>query len=477
VRQIEGCTKLADRYELLVIGAGPAGMSVATRAAAAGLSVLLTDENTGPGGQIYRAIGSNPVKNRRVLGEDYWKGEAIVQRFQASAADYMPGATVWHLDGTLAVGIAQGETSRIVTARHVVIATGAIERPFPVEGWTLPGVMTVGAAQILLKGAAVVPTGRVVLAGSGPLLWLFAWQCIEAGFVPTAMVDTTAAGNMRAAAQHLPAFLTSPYLKKGLQLLRAVRARVPIVPAADALAIRKEGGTLRVEARRGATTKNITADHVFLHQGVVPSLALASAAGCEIVWNEFQATFQPRTDADGRSSLPGISVVGDGAVIGGAEVASLAGDRLGLRLAGELGGNIETLGLDIGQIDADLSRYARGRPFLDALYKPARHFRTGTPGAIACRCEEVTCGQVSETALALDVAGPNQMKAFLRTGMGPCQGRYCGLTVSELIAAARDVPMSEISHFRLRTPVKPITLGQLATVPHTEADIKTVYRL
>jgi NADPH-dependent 2,4-dienoyl-CoA reductase/sulfur reductase-like enzyme len=476
VTRIADCAALAERYDLLVVGAGPAGMSAAARAAASGLSVLLADENAEPGGQIYRKITDSPVRDRGVLGDDYWKGEEIVRRFEASGADYAPGATVWHLDATLEAGIAMGAASRILPVRHAVIATGAIERPFPIEGWTLPGVLTVGAAQILLKSAALVPDGRAVLAGSGPLLWLFAWQCIAAGMAPAMMIDTSARGNLLAAAPHLPGFLLSPYVKKGLKLLRAVRARVPVVAAPDGLAIRERSGGLEIEARRGTASRTVAADTVFLHQGVVPNLSLASAAGCEIVWNEAQAAFAPRTDAEGRSSLAGISIAGDGAGIGGAEVAALSGDRLGLRLASELGGEAEATGLDPARLDAALSRYARGRAFLDALYKPARHYRTGAPAAIACRCEEVTCGMVSETARTLAVPGPNQMKAFLRTGMGPCQGRYCGLTVSELIAEARGVPVSEVGHYRLRSPTKPITLGQLASVPHTDEEVRAVYR-
>lgn len=477
MRRIESCAELAEHYDVLVIGAGPAGLSSAATAAEAGLRVLLADENATPGGQIYRAVITSPMGNRGVLGEDYWKGEAIAKRFLASGADYAPGATVWHLDATLEAGIAMGEESAIVPVRHALIATGAMERPFPVEGWTLPGVMTVGAAQIMLKSSATVPAGRFVLAGSGPLLWLFAWQCIMAGSPPAAMIDTTAKGNLIEAARYLFGFLISPYVAKGVKLLQAVRRSVPIVAAPDGLAIRQANAGLAIEARRGGASTSIAAEAAFLHQGVVPALALASAAGCTIEWNEAQAAFQPKADAEGRTSIAGISIAGDGATIGGAEVAALEGDRLGLRLAAELGGNPGAARVDAARLEATLARYARGRPFLDALYKPAPHYRRGTPSALACRCEEVSCGQVSETARTLQVVGPNQMKAFLRTGMGPCQGRYCGLTVSELIAEASGLPMAEVGHYRLRTPVKPITLGQLASVPTTDEEVRSVYRL
>ncbi|MHB2268205.1 FAD/NAD(P)-dependent oxidoreductase [Aliihoeflea sp. PC F10.4] len=460
---------IAGHYDVIVVGAGPAGMGAASTSSEAGLSVLVLDENAMPGGQIYRSVTDSRLGDRSILGDDYWKGDTIARRFEASACHYVPGAVAWHLSSNLALGLTLGDSARIISASQIVIATGAIERPFPIEGWTLPGVMTVGAAQIMLKTSAALPHGRVVLAGSGPLLWLYAWQAIRAGSSPSVIVDTTPRANLMAALPHLPGFLVSAYLTKGLQLLQAVRARIRVISAVTGVAITQQVDGLGVRIARGDSTETIGADHVLLHQGVVPNINLASAAGCEIVWNEEQAAWQPRIDAHGRSSIPGIWIVGDGAGIGGAEIAALRGEALGLALAAALDPSV--------QIDAKLKAYERGRPFLDTLYKPSRAFRLGSPAAIACRCEEITCGQVTETVRMLKVAGPNQLKAFLRTGMGPCQGRYCGSTVSELIAEARGAPMAEINHYRLRTPVKPITLGQMTTIPFEDEESKSVHRI
>ncbi len=476
MKRINGCQDIESTYDIIVVGAGPAGMNAASTASASGLSVLVLDENATVGGQIYRNVTASPLRDRSIVGPDYWQGEKIAARFEASACHYAPGAVVWHLDKERTIGVALGEASRIVSARHVIIATGAIERPFPVEGWTLPGVMTVGAAQILLKSSAAVPRGRAVLAGTGPLLWLYAWQCIQAGAPPSAILDTTPRGNWLSAMPHLPAFLSSPYLGKGLALLRAVRSKVRVVSGVTELAIKAHSPGLSIEFRRGSRSESIAADHVLLHQGVVPNVNLVSAAGCDLIWDETQAAWQPQTDAHGLSSVPGISIVGDGARIGGAELAAMRGEIMGQHLAQQLGGErrVDSNG---AQLTPKVKAYERGRPFLDALYRPTQAFRVGAPSAIACRCEEITCGQITETVRALDVAGPNQIKAFLRTGMGPCQGRYCGATVSELIAAARGIPMSDINYYRLRSPVKPITLGQLASVPHNNEEAKFVQRI
>jgi bacterioferritin-associated ferredoxin len=122
-----------------------------------------------------------------------------------------------------------------------------------------------------------------------------------------------------------------------------------------------------------------------------------------------------------------------------------------------------------------LRRYRRGRAFLDLLYQPAPNFRRPRGETIVCRCEEVTARQVVET-VALGCPGPNQMKAFVRCGMGPCQGRFCGLTVTELLAQARGRSCAEIGYYRLRPPVKPITLGEIAGLPTNEAAVKAVAR-
>ncbi|MFJ0651748.1 (2Fe-2S)-binding protein, partial [Bordetella bronchiseptica] len=123
-----------------------------------------------------------------------------------------------------------------------------------------------------------------------------------------------------------------------------------------------------------------------------------------------------------------------------------------------------------------LARAMRGRAFFDVLYRPADAYRRPGDDTIVCRCEEITAGQIRAT-VRLGCSGPNQMKAFLRCGMGPCQGRLCGLTVSELIADERGVPLPEVGYYRLRFPTKPVTLGELASLPQTEASRQAVVRL
>ena len=461
-------SELAASYDLIVIGGGPAGLAAASTAARAGLSTVLFDENPGVGGQIYRGITANPIRNRAILGDDYWAGAALATEARSSGASIVTGATVWNLDRTLTVGVSIAGQARMIQARRVIIATGSLERPFAVPGWTLPGVMTAGAAQTVLKAQGLVPNGRTVLAGSGPLLWLLAAQMLRAGARFEAVFDTTPRANWLRAALHLPDFLLSPYLRKGLALVREVKAKAKVRAARHIEAV----GTDRlrevvVDGRR------IPADLLLLHQGVVPNVNLAIAAGVAHRWDPRQLCFVPVLDADFQSSVPGIAVAGDGAGIAGGTAAAERGRIAAIAAVRAVAPQVSVP--DPQGARQRLQREEIGRTFLDVLYRPPVALRRPEGDTIVCRCEEVTAAQVRETA-RLGCEGPNQMKAFLRCGMGPCQGRLCGLTVTELIAEERGRTPDDVGYYRLRPPVKPITLAELASLPISEAERKAVER-
>lgn len=471
---------MADEADLLVVGAGPAGMAAAVTAAMCGARVILLDENAGPGGQIYRAITTTPVRRRQVLGHDYWFGETWAAQLKRSSADYRPGSAVWSLrmdgDGVEA-GVVDAQGARLVRARYAVIATGAMERPFPIPGWTLPGVMTVGAAQTMLKSSGVVPEGDVVIAGSGPLLYLYARQLVAAGAPPALILDTTPRSNWRQAIWHLPAFATSRYARKGLMLLAAVRRKVRIVRHVTGLRAEGEAALREIVWRTPQGEERRQTGLLLLHQGVVPTINLWSAAGCRSLWNEAQACWHAEADAWGQSSQERIFIAGDGAGIGGAEAAAITGVLAGLRIS-HLLGRLDRAALDSrarpGQ--AALGRLLRGRDFLDALYRPADWVRLPEGGTLVCRCEEITAGQIVAAAQQ-GCAGPNQLKTYLRCGMGPCQGRQCCLAVTELMAHVQQRDPVEIGHFRLRPPVKPVNLADMAKIPASPEETASVIRL
>lgn len=456
------------RIEVAVIGGGPAGLAAATQAAEAGLSVALFDEQPAPGGQIYRAIESAPRRSRHwrdLLGGDYAQGSAWVERFRASGAQWHPGSSVFDLSGSGGLAVLGPDGARWWQAERVIVATGAMERPVPVPGWTLPGVMGIGAAQTLLKQSALVPDEPAVVAGSGPLLYLAATQLIAAGATLAAVLDTTPGANLRAAAGLLPrAFLAGPEVRKGLAWRRALaRSGVPFHTGVSGLVIEGNERTKRVTASSRGHSLAFDCGLVLLHEGVVPSTQLPMVAGVEHHYDERQAAWHVRSDAFGRTNQQAILVAGDCAGIGGAELAAAEGLLAGIAAAIDLGRLDVASGERLaGPPRALLTRKAPLRRFLDVLARPRQEVLVPPHDeTIVCRCEEVTAGELRRMA-GLGCTGPNQAKAFSRCGMGPCQGRMCALTAAQVLAHAAGRPVAQAGVFRVRPPVKPVTVGELA---------------
>lgn len=455
-----------DIVDLLIVGAGPAGLAAAIEARTWGLSVALLDEQAAPGGQIYRGVDAASAKSLAVLGEDYAAGAALTRAFASSGAEHVAGAAVWNVGRDLQVSYLLQGGNRSRQARHILLASGAMERPFPVPGWTLPGVMGAGAAQILFKSAGALPSEPVVLAGCGPLLYLLASQYLAAGVKLKAVVHTTTTSDYLGAARHLPGALRGwRDLRKGMRLLKHLRSEgVPVYAGAADFAIE---GTGRAEAirftHRGHACR-IETPLVLLHQGVVPNTQFSWALRAPHRWDDAQLCWVPKTDGYGQVEDSGIYLAGDCRGIVGAKASASQGRLAALAIASKLRPNTgQKLQQREDIVREELRAQVQIRPFLDALYRPADEHRMPREDAvIVCRCEEVTAGQIRRYA-QLGCQGPNQAKAFGRCGMGPCQGRLCGLTVTELLAQARDVPPADVGYYRIRPPIKPVTLGELAS--------------
>jgi NADPH-dependent 2,4-dienoyl-CoA reductase/sulfur reductase-like enzyme len=455
----------AEMIDLVIVGAGPAGLAAAIEARSLGLGVALLDEQAAPGGQIYRGVDAASAKRRSVLGEDYAAGAALTREFSSCGAQHIAGAAVWNVGRDLQVNYLQQGASKTLQARHILLASGAMERPFPVPGWTLPGVMGAGAAQILYKSAGALPAEPVVLAGCGPLLYLLVSQYLEAGVKLKAVVHTTTTSAYLRAAHRLPAALLGwRDLRKGIRMLQHLRShRVPVYAGAGQFAIE---GAERAEAIRfthGGKSHRIESSLVLLHQGVVPNTQFSWALRARHSWDEAQLCWVPETDAYGQIEDTGIYLAGDCRGIVGAKASASQGRLAAIAIASRLRSGV---GADLRQrehaVRAELRGQLRIRPFLDALYRPAdAHRMPDDDSVMVCRCEEVTAGQIRKYT-ELGCQGPNQTKAFGRCGMGPCQGRLCGLTVTELIAQSRGVAAAEIGYYRIRPPIKPVTLGELA---------------
>jgi NADPH-dependent 2,4-dienoyl-CoA reductase/sulfur reductase-like enzyme len=461
-----------SRTDLLIVGAGPAGMAAAVTARRHGLSVRVVDEQAAPGGQIWREIetvAATPRAGR--LGAAYLAGAERAAAFRACGASHEPESQLWQIEPGFKAFLTRAGKAGIVTARAVILATGAQERPVPFPGWTLPGVLTVGAAQILLKTADSVPQQPVWIAGCGPLPLLYMTQLLAAGGRIAGFLDTTPRGRLAAALRHLPQGLgrVGDLLKGASWSLALRRAGVPVIRHVAELRAEGEGRLQRLRYRtEDGPEGEVRADVLLVHEGVVPSIHAPLALGCAMGWHAGQHCHVPLLDGWGETSQADIFVAGDGAGIGGAEAAELRGRLAALRVAAKLGRLDEAAAEAAAAPERKALASALAlRPFLDALYAPRPQLFAPPDETMVCRCEEVTAGELRARAVE-GRPGPNQLKAFTRAGMGPCQGRQCGYTIAHIVAAAQGRPVAEIGFHRIRPPLKPVTLGELASLDEQE---------
>ena len=451
--------------DVCIIGAGPAGMAAAIDCAKAGASVVLLDEQARPGGQIYRAIRADGHPHGELFGPDYLHGATLVEALGNARLQHITEATIWRVDPDKTVFWSRRGQAEQLKARRVILATGALERPFPFPGWTLPGVMTAGACQILLKTAGVAPQ-QAVMVGTGPLLYLLAAQLLNAGAAPAAIVDTQTPQHYLKASRYLANALKGhKYITKGLMLLRQIRkAGIKHYTHATDISAHGNNKVERLSFRSAGKDITLPAASVLSHVGVLPNVQLTRAMTLEHNWDPVQRCWRPRLDEHNNTSLAGVAVAGDSAGIGGALVAEYQGYLTAAEALYALGKiTKEQWRKRTRAYRAKIIRESAIRPFLDTLYAPPQQALTPPDNTIVCRCEEVTAGEIRRHARS-GCNGINQIKTYTRCGMGPCQGRYCGQTVAEIIADETGRDIREVGYYRIRHPIKPLKLGELASL-------------
>lgn len=465
---------MTRQVDLLIVGAGPAGMSAAIAARRHGLDVLVVDEQPVPGGQIWRNIEAVcGTQRERTLGKAYTEGLSTVRRFRASGAVYEPGTQVWQIEPGPRVLMTRKNVASSVEAGAVLLATGAQERPSPFPGWTLPGVMTVGAAQIMIKTAGQIPDEPVWIAGSGPLPLLYAVQLLKAGGRIAGFLDTTPKGRLLSALPRLAAATAGAPLDilKGLVWLATLRRRVRYISHVTEIEAIGEKAVERIRyVTASGASEILDARLLLVHEGLVPTIHPTLALGCTHQWNRDQDSYAAALDGWGETSQDGVFVAGDGAGIGGAIAACMRGEIAATGIALKAGLIDEHKAASLARpLHARLKRALSARPFLDSLYRPRRSIFVPSDETIACRCEEVNVAGVRAEAAKVGRPGPNQIKAFTRAGMGPCQGRQCNYTVANVLADAEGRDTPDVGLYRVRPPFKPVTLSELATLDSRDA--------
>lgn len=451
-------------WDVIIVGAGPAGMSAAIETAGHGLSTLVVDRQTEPGGQIYRSVGSSPMSGK--LGSDYADGLPLVNRFLQCGAQFEAGANVWDIAPDRVYYSQQGK-SQFVRARQVLLATGAMERPVPLPGWTLPGVMGSGASDVLLKSAGLLPEGPVVLCGNGPLI-LQAAVHLSHFKVPVAGVLLTGRlGNAMRAMKHASGILARPgYFLHGMNMAAKTFLGQKCVLGAQDVSIRESGQGLSVSfATRSGKRKSLAASTVLLHEGVVSESRITRLARLRHAWDQTQRYWHVDADMWGQTSAPGLRTAGDTVTVRGALAARAEGSLVGLDICRELGR------LPLAERDREARPFLRTirrckalQPFLDEYFAPTPAMLQPHPDAIVCRCEELTARDLNE-AIRGGCYSPDGLKAQARPGMGTCQGRVCGQAVVEMIADAQGMPLENLPLYTAQPPLFPLRLGELIEMP------------
>jgi thioredoxin reductase len=477
-----------EAYDLLIVGGGPAGLAAAAEGAAAGLAVGLADERATLGGQIYKQPGFL-VRDAGALGAEFAQGRALIDAATRAGARVMlrtaaiaveredapPAASPAH-DGAGAASApapagplrvilaADGEPARAVSARHLLIAAGAHDRPVAFPGWTLPGVLTAGGAQTLVKTQRVLPGENMLFAGSGPLALAFPAQLHGYGATIAAVLEAGPPPRAQDIARMLKAAPGNTALLRDAIRYRAqlLRARIPL--RYRRIVTRAEGGG-RVESVTHAavdadwrvlpgTEQTVACDTLCLGYGFTPSIELARLAGCAFGSDEDRGGPVIEVDEWMRTSVPNVLAAGDGTGVEGSHVA-----------IGE--GGLAVLGITGGDAAPVRRRLARKRAFRTAL---ERMHRVG-PGiyelagetTVICRCEGVT-RKALDDAIAT-TADQAVVKALTRASMGLCQGRNCQRQIAAMIARRHNVAPGLPTP---RLPARPIALAAIARAPEDD---------
>jgi NADPH-dependent 2,4-dienoyl-CoA reductase/sulfur reductase-like enzyme len=443
---------------VVIIGAGPAGLSCADALTRQNIAVVLIDDNLRAGGQYFRQLPScYTVEPDAKLLRETKRAPALFAVLSHPLVTYLPSTTVWSSPAPLTVAYTGPNGSGRVAARAVVIATGAQDAALAFSGWTLPGVISAGGCLNLAKGHGMIPGGRVIVAGNGPLVLVAAATLVAAGADVTHVVEAqpTSKVLMRtlAGAVHAPALVA-----KGLGYrARLLRAGARFL--SGKMVVRAEGDgaveSVSIAAVDGQTgrargrSERLAADTLVVGYGLTPGSDFARLLGCAMTRAPELGGWVPRRSEHFETSLPSVYAVGDGAGIGGVEIAILEGRLAAAHIAQSHG---------MSGLRRAYERLDTFRRVLASAYRTPHALVAAADDTIICRCEELTLGELKARFVAGD-ANLDRLKSSSRLGMGRCQGRNC------LSAAAGLLGLDSADHVRplprARPPARPVRIVHL----------------
>jgi NADPH-dependent 2,4-dienoyl-CoA reductase/sulfur reductase-like enzyme len=459
--------------EMVILGAGPGGLAAAVEAARAGLSVTLLDESPKPGGQIFRQFQEGfQVTNPGMLGHDYARGRKLLSEFETvrDQVELLDNAVVWALSEGNELAFYRGDASYSVRYKKMIIAAGAYDRPVPFPGWTLPGVLTAGGAQSLVKTQRVLPGENFLLVGTGPLQLALANQIADAGGSVKAVAE---AGRIEDWFGLIKGALGQwQLLGDAVHYLYGVRkAGIPLLR--NHIIVEAHGHGQVEEAVVAEVDKNwrpkpgpyhtFKVDTLCVGYGFVPSVELTRLAECEHRYDPLLGGWIPVRNDRMETTAPDVYAVGDCTGIAGSLVAIEEGRIAGLAAAQRLGHLTPMEARDrMAPSRERLAGLKRLRQVLDRISMPRPGlYELAKDDTIVCRCEEITLGEV-KAALADGATDMKEVKRMTRVGMGNCQGRMCGPALQEIIAGEKGLSPDRIGYLNPRPPVRPIPLGVLA---------------
>ncbi|MDP6705519.1 MAG: NAD(P)/FAD-dependent oxidoreductase [Alphaproteobacteria bacterium] len=446
---------------VVIVGAGPAGVRAAEVLAAPGIRPVVIDENPAPGGQIYRQPPAGFQRGYRELyGIEAGKARRLHRTFAelAETVDYRPSTLAWNVYDKILYVVRDGVHDRI-PFDALILAPGAADLVLPFPGWTNPGVYTLGGAQIALKHQGCAVGRETIFLGTGPLLYLVAYQYAKAGAKVAAVLDTSPLEDRLRA---LPGLIIGGLaLAKGVYYMGWLKSKgIPLLSGVRPLRVEGDG---RIEALvcRDSQRRDfaVAGDAVAFGFGLRSECQLADLARCEFYFDERLRQWLPKADEDGSTTTDGVYIAGDGRRVAGAEAAESAGALAAFAVLIDRGYPV-TLGTHRfwrARVTA-LDGFRKGLE--EAFPPPLTLARAASDDTVVCRCENVSAGTLRAAARDLGATEINRAKALTRLGMGRCQGRYCALAAAEILAEALDLPVEDVGRLRAQAPVKPLGLAE-----------------